>query len=97
MSLPSRELPVEGLHPFMHTLPAMTFTATVHNGAIALPPGIALPEGTQVEVRSQSDTAPKAKGSKGLLQFAGIIADKPSDFAAEHDHYIHGTPKRGKP
>jgi hypothetical protein len=28
-----------------------------------------------------------------LLQFAGII-EGPVDLAAEHDHYIHGTPKR---
>jgi hypothetical protein len=81
----------------MHTLAAMTFTATVHNGAILLPPGIALPEGAWVEVHSDADTPTELKGGKGLLQFAGIITDKPSDFAAEHDHYIHGTPKRGQP
>jgi len=24
----------------------------------------------------------------------GLCNDLPSDFAAEHDHYIHGTPRR---
>ncbi len=72
----------------------MTFTATVHKGAILLPSGIDLPEGAQVEVHAQPDAEPKRKSRKGLMQFAGSI-EGPSDFAAEHDHYIHGTPKRG--
>ena len=29
-----------------------------------------------------------------LLKLAGIARDLPEDFAAQHDHYIHGTPKR---
>jgi hypothetical protein len=33
---------------------------------------------------------------KWLLKYSGIVKDMPPDFAAEHDHYIHGTPKRGK-
>lgn len=33
---------------------------------------------------------------RGLLKLAGTLSDLPPDFAAEHDHYIHGTPKRGK-
>jgi len=33
---------------------------------------------------------------RGLLKFAGTLSDLPSDFAAEHDHYIHGTPKRSE-
>ena len=30
----------------------------------------------------------------GLLKYAGVLTDMPSDFAQQHDHYIHGTPKR---
>lgn len=73
----------------------MTFIAKVHQGAILLPPGIDLPDGAQVEVHSQPGPALTKKAGKGLLQFAGSI-EGPSDFAAEHDHYIHGMPKRGK-
>jgi hypothetical protein len=29
-----------------------------------------------------------------LASLAGTVTDLPSDFAAQHDHYIHGTPKR---
>jgi hypothetical protein len=28
------------------------------------------------------------------LEVAGTAEGLPPDFAAEHDHYIHGTPKR---
>lgn len=30
----------------------------------------------------------------GLQDLIGVLDDLPPDFAAEHDHYIHGTPKR---
>jgi hypothetical protein len=30
----------------------------------------------------------------GLLKFAGCMPDMPADFAEQHDHYIHGTPRR---
>jgi len=29
-----------------------------------------------------------------LLKYAGKVPDLPPDFAEQHDHYIHGTPKR---
>ena len=29
-----------------------------------------------------------------VLKFAGTVDDLPSDFAENHDHYIHGAPKR---
>ena len=32
--------------------------------------------------------------SRRLLSLAGICEGLPSDFAEQHDHYIHGTPKR---
>ena len=31
---------------------------------------------------------------KLMLKLAGAAKDLPPDFAAEHDHYIHGTPRR---
>ena len=30
----------------------------------------------------------------GLLQFCGTVNDLPADMAAQHDHYLHGTPKQ---
>ena len=30
-----------------------------------------------------------------LLKFAGAAEGLPSDMSYNHDHYIHGTPRRG--
>jgi hypothetical protein len=29
-----------------------------------------------------------------LLEFAGQASELPEDMAAQHDHYLHGMPKR---
>jgi hypothetical protein len=75
----------------------MLLEGTVINGTIVLDGDEKLPEGARVEVAVKE---PKASvGEKkptllGLLKLAGTLSDLPPDFAAEHDHYIHGTPKR---
>ena len=51
-----------------------------------------LPEGTRVRVIL--DEAVSKPTLVGLLKYAGALPDMPTDFAAQHDHYIHGTPKR---
>ena len=58
-----------------------------------------LPDGERVEVELKplSHAEPAEKPTlTGLLKFAGVLSDLPADFAAEHDHYIHGTPKRNE-
>ena len=32
--------------------------------------------------------------TRRLLEIAAKVHGLPSDFAEQHDHYIHGTPKR---
>lgn len=76
----------------------MTITARVHNHSIALPPDLPVAEGAEVQVTVPEPTASAAAAESGnalawMLKYAGCI-DGPEDFAAEHDHYIHGTPKR---
>ena len=79
----------------------MTYRGTVTNGVVKLEPGANLPEGTVVEVLAPSEVAP-GKGSTDhsgeppLSKYArlAVSADLPPDFADQHDHYIHGTPKR---
>lgn len=72
----------------------MTYRGTVSNGAVILPPEAKLPDGTQVLVEPVADIpAPQPVGKK-LLALAGMINDLPEDFAENHDHYIHGVPKR---
>jgi len=71
----------------------MTLKGTVKSGVIVLENGCSLPEGTAVEV---TPTRPRAASSLGeaLLRHAGTAVGLPEDLAAEHDHYIHGMPKR---
>jgi hypothetical protein len=33
---------------------------------------------------------------EALLKAAGTCEGLPADYAAEHDHYLYGTPKRGE-
>ena len=71
----------------------MTISGTIQNGVVVLDQPAQVPDGTRVEVV----LAPEATGEptlRGLLKFAGTISDLPPDFADQHDHYIHGTPKK---
>lgn len=70
----------------------MTLEGTVQNGIVVLEKGCNVPDGTHVQV-----ILPEAKEQPtflNLLEFAGCMPDMPADFAAQHDHYIHGTPKK---
>jgi len=66
----------------------MTLHGTVVNGKIVLDERAPLPDGTRVEVTVQEPTL------LSLLKLAGTAKDLPADFGAQHDHYLHGTPKR---
>jgi hypothetical protein len=71
----------------------MTLEGTMQNGMIVLDQGATLPEGTRVRVVAES--AVEASSAKELLmQMAGCMTDLPSDLAKNHDHYLHGTPKK---
>ncbi len=74
----------------------MSITAIVQNDTIKLP--VHVPDGTKVEiiVKSEEGTMP-AEGTffDTIRDLVGSVDGLPEDFAAEHDHYIHGTPKRG--
>lgn len=74
----------------------MSITGIVENGTVKLP--ISVPDGTRVEVVLPADTAagePKPAGSffDTVRELIGSV-EGPEDWAAEHDHYIHGSPKR---
>lgn len=71
----------------------MMIQGTVVNGVIVPDGGVPLPEGARVEIVLAGETKPTLVG---LLKFAGTLSDLPADFAAEHDHYIHGSPKRNQ-
>jgi hypothetical protein len=75
----------------------MSFTATVENDTIKLPPGVHLPDGTEVIVEPQERRAdiPEAESLSAFLErFAGCVGTGRGDRAENHDHYLYGTPKR---
>jgi hypothetical protein len=40
-------------------------------------------------------TSPGAKSwGEALLEVAGTVQDLPPDYAQNHDHYLHGLPRR---
>jgi hypothetical protein len=71
----------------------MLLEGTIKNGTIVLDQPPSLPDGERVEVELKS-IPPAQPTFIDLLEFAGCMPDMPADFAAHHDHYIHGTPKR---
>ena len=72
----------------------MTLQGTVTNGMIVLDSPQVLPEGARVEVVLKPAAEQPKTLREILLETAGCMTDLPADFAAQHDHYIHGTPKR---
>ena len=76
----------------------MTIQGTVVNGVVVPDNGQPLPEGARVEIvladpKTGDGNAPRSLNDV-LTEFAGCMEGLPADLAAQHDHYIHGTPKR---
>ena len=74
----------------------MTLRGHIKNGAVVLDGPVDLPEGTDVEV----DVRPAAQTDEGptlyerMKDVIGIAQGLPEDMSENHDHYIHGTPKK---
>src|SRR3984893_8972483 len=78
-----------------HREPIMPFEATVLNGPIHLDPPAHLPEGARVEVRLKEQPASPGEPTRtSLLKLAGTAKTLPSGRARNHDHDLHGAPKR---
>ena len=78
----------------------MSLDGRVINGVIVLDEHEKLPEGTRVEVTVKDEGPPVPERTQAttakelLMQFAGCMTDLPSDLARNHDHYLHGTPRK---
>jgi len=75
----------------------MTYRGHMENGVVVLDEPAALPEGTRVYVELAAQDVPEPPATTlhdALGPFEGAFADLPSDFAQNHDHYLHGAPKR---
>ena len=70
----------------------MEYKGRVSGGVIVLEPGVSLPEGSEVRVEVVGQRADTV-GAR-LMKFAGRATDLPADMAENHDHYLHGHPKK---
>jgi hypothetical protein len=69
----------------------MSITAIVQNNTIKLPPGVNLPDGTEVRVDAPETPVPSGENAlSGLAPFVGKITTLPPNFAERHNEYIHG-------
>ncbi|HVT80663.1 MAG TPA: antitoxin family protein [Phycisphaerae bacterium] len=67
----------------------MVIKGIFKNGVVVPEGNRNIPDGTEVRVLID-DARPL---SDEIMRFAGSIKG-PKDFARNHDHYIHGTPKK---
>ncbi len=75
----------------------MTYIGHVQNKVIVLDGDVRLPEGAEVRVEPVlpiDQTAARCSLLEVLGDLVGSVPDLPEDLAENHDHYIHGTPKR---
>jgi len=72
----------------------MSCEGTVQNGVVVLDHGHQLPDGTRVEVVVCAGKVSPPGLAERLLKHAGTVPGLPTDLADQHDHYLHGTPKR---
>ena len=71
----------------------MVYRGVVKNGVVVLDPGVRLPEGSEVRVEPVSPPTRKTLADQ-LGDLVGSVPDLPPDMAQQHDHYLHGAPKR---
>lgn len=72
----------------------MSYTGTVKNGVVVLPPGAALPDGVQVEVTPLETRPDDPPFLQAILKLAKPRPHWPADFALNHAHYAKGHPKK---
>ena len=71
----------------------MSITATVSDGKIVLPPGAQWPNGSVVRVELvKEDELPTLL--EDMKDFIGVGDPGVTDMAENHNHYLHGYPKK---
>ncbi len=75
----------------------MDILGRVKDGVVILDDSNTLRDGTVVRVEPvETDEAHEegASLSEKLLRLAGTVKGLPTDLARNHDHYLHGLPKK---
>ena len=71
----------------------MTYRGHVKNGVVVLDDPVKLPDGAEVRVEVlQAKSEPTLADE--LRSVIGSVKGLPSDLARNHDHYLHGRPKK---
>ena len=72
----------------------MTYRGKVKGGVIVLEGSSVPPEGTVVRVEEIPETADHPAWAEVFKDLIGAAEGLSEDLAENHDHYIHGAPKR---
>ena len=79
----------------------MTLRGHVEKGAVVLDEPIDFPDGTDVEIEIRAVAEPETDDGPTLYErlkdVIGTAQGLPADMAENHNHYIHGVPKRTSP
>ena len=72
----------------------MKYNGTIKGGVVVLEGNATLGEGTRVQVEPvEMPPGPPTLGQR-LKRFSGAAKRLPNDMAQNHDHYLHGRPKK---
>ena len=75
---------------------AEAYTGQVRDGVIVLDDGMpSLPDGARVQVRPEPQSISELPSlADRMRSMIGRAKGLPPDLAENHDHYLHGLPKR---
>ena len=71
----------------------MAYRGHIEGGVVVLDDGISLPDGTVVAIEPIESVRMMTLAER-YRDIIGIAPGLPPDMAENHDHYLHGTPKR---
>jgi hypothetical protein len=72
----------------------MQYSGQVKNGMVVFDDPPPLEDGTVVRVEPVETPGPASETAAKLLGVAGKAKEFPKDLARNHDHYLHGQPKK---
>ena len=72
----------------------MRYTGTVKSGVVVLEGAPPMKDGTIVCVEPVEGISNGASLGRRLKRFSGSVKGLPVDMACNHDHYLHGRPKK---
>lgn len=77
----------------------MTIQGHIENGLVVVDAPVNLPDGTKVTISTPTEgevtsVHPYPSLYERLKPVAGKAKGLPTDLAINHDHYLHGQPKR---